>query len=44
VATRLRRAIFVTAPLCLIAGVAAVRQVRDVETRNRESVVASFPA
>jgi hypothetical protein len=44
VATRLRRALFFTAPLCVFAGVAAVRDVRDVETRNRESVVATFPA
>lgn len=43
-ATRLRRAIFFTAPLCVLAGIAAVREVRDVETRNRESVVATFPA
>lgn len=43
-ATRLRRAIFFTLPLCLFAGVAAVREVRDVETRNRDSVIATFPA
>lgn len=43
-ATTLRRALFFTAPLCVFAAVAAVRAVRDVETRNRESVVATFPA
>ncbi|MBC7896071.1 MAG: hypothetical protein H7066_11720 [Cytophagaceae bacterium] len=43
-ATRLRRALFFTAPLCVFAGVVAVRGVRDVETRNRDSVVATFPA
>lgn len=42
--TRLRRAIFFTAPLCVFAGVAAVREVGDVETRNRESVVSTFKA